>query len=361
MIQMADEQAAEYNQEVQKTPDFGLVGGKLGDMLRQNVIQEQYRDEVKSLRIPQFFIKGSPDLFGNDLELLEPENLSEGFSLTGQDAQINFELATGEIYQIDIQSAGEAVPKYKRASKAEREYVKQFLESLPQESRVKNCTSMIAAQVNKNNRYATSEVEDYVKRCVANMSDEELATMETSISVYANKIQKKIDSLEETYRSVQFKKWLDSGKIVCKDSYELAQVITPANTTTSIPYSLYEAEKDDMNNFERQVIDVIVGTDNIHWWHRIIERKDFRLNGYFNHYPDFMVMTKSEKLLLIEAKGDYLDGDDSKMKLDLGRKWQEQAGRLGRLYRYFMVFKEKNLGMDGAYTLDEFVDVMKEI
>ena len=361
MIQMAEEQAAEYNQEVQKTPDFGLVGGELGDMLRQNVIQEQYRDEVKSLRIPQFFIKGSPDLFGNDLELLEPENLSEGFSLTGQDAQINFELATGEIYQIDIQSAGEAVPKYKRASKAEREYVKQFLESLPQESRVKNCTSMIAAQVNKNNRYATSEVEDYVKRCVANMSDEELATMETSISVYANKIQKKIDSLEETYRSVQFKKWLDSGKIVCKDSYELAQVITPANTTTSIPYSLYEAEKDDMNNFERQVIDVIVGTDNIHWWHRIIERKDFRLNGYFNHYPDFMVMTKSEKLLLIEAKGDYLDGDDSKMKLDLGRKWQEQAGRLGRLYRYFMVFKEKNLGMDGAYTLDEFVDVMKEI
>lgn len=361
MIQIAEEQAAEYNQEVHETPDFGFVGGELGDMLRQNVIQEQYRDEVKSLRIPQFFIKGSPDLFGNDLELLEPENLSEGFSLTGQDAQINFELATGEIYQIDIQSAGEAVPKYKRASKAEREYVKQFLESLPQESRVKNCTSMIAEQVNKNNRYATSEVEDYVKRCVANMSDEELATMETSISVYANKIQKKIDSLEEIYRSAQFKKWLDSGKIVCKDSYELAQVITPANTTTSIPYSLYEAEKDDMNNFERQVIDVIVGTDNIHWWHRIIERKDFRLNGYFNHYPDFMVMTKSEKLLLIEAKGDYLDGDDSKIKLDLGRKWQEQAGRLGRLYRYFMVFKEKELGMDGAYTLDEFVEVMKEI
>ena len=113
-----------------------------------------------------------------------------------------------------------------------------------------------------------------------------------------------------------------------------------------------------MNNFERQVIDIVVGTENIRWWHRIIDQKGFRLNGYFNHYPDFMVMTKSGKILLVEAKGDYLDGDDSRSKLELGRKWQEQAGHR---YRYFMVFKDKELGMDGAYTLDQFVDIMKEI
>ena len=190
------------------------------------------------------------------------------------------------------------------------------------------------------------------------MTDDELALMETSISVYAKKIQTKIDGLEEIYRSRQFKKWIDSGKIVCQDSYALNEVITPSDTIESIPCSLYEAEKNDMNKFERKVVDVIVGTDNIRWWHRIIERKDFRINGYFNHYPDFMVMTKSGKLILVEAKGDYLDGDDSKAKLDLGRKWQEQAGRL---YRYFMVFENKELGMDGAYTLDKFADMMKEI
>ncbi len=156
----------------------------------------------------------------------------------------------------------------------------------------------------------------------------------------------------------QFKKWLDSGRIACKESYAPAQVITPANTTDSIPYSFYEAEKDDMNNFERQLIDVVVGTENIRWWHRIIDRKDFRVNGYFNHYTDFMVMTKSGKLLLIEVKGDYLDEDDSKSKLELDRKWQEQAGCM---FRYFMVFKDKELEMDGAYTLDKFVDIMKEI
>lgn len=70
-----------------------------------------------------------------------------------------------------------------------------------------------------------------------------------------------------------------------------------------------------------------------------------------------MVMTKDGKIVLIEAKGDYLDGDDSKSKLHLGRV-AEQAGRM---YCYFMVFKDKDLGMDGAYTVDKFADVMKEL
>lgn len=358
MIASAIVQAEKYIAEVNDIEDGGFVGGELGEMLHQNTIQKQYQEEIKNLKIPQFYIESTPDLFGNVHELLEPENLSEGFSLSGQDAQVSFELTTGEMYCVDIQKQGEAVPKYKRASKAESEYIQKYLESLPQESRLRQCTSMIASQINKNDRYATSDVEDYVHRVVDGMTDDELALMETSISVYAKKIQSKIDGLEKVYRSKLFKKWLDSGKIICCDSYVLNEVITPSATIESIPYSLYEAEKNDMNKFERKVIDVIVGTDNIHWWHRIIERKDFCINGYFNHYPDFMVMTKSGKLILVEAKGDYLDGDDSKAKLVLGRKWQEQAGRR---YRYFMVFENKELGMDGAYTLDKFADIMKEI
>jgi type III restriction enzyme len=44
--------------------------------------------------------------------------------------------------------------------------------------------------------------------------------------------------------------------------------------------------------------------------------------------------------------------------LKLGRKWQAQAGHL---YRYFMVFKDKELGMDGAYTIDKFVEMFKDL
>ena len=358
MMKAASIQAQEYNTEAEKHIDDDFIGGELGSMLKQYTIQKQYQDEVTELRIPQFFIESTPDLFGDQYELLEEENLSDGFSLSGQDAQVSFELATGEMYRVDIQDQGEAVPKYKRASRSESEYIQKYLESLPEEGRIKQCASIIAAQINKNDRYATSEIEEYVCRIIANMSDDELATMETSIPVYAKKIKDKIDSLEKVYRKNLFKKWIDSGKIVCRSSYRFDSVITPANAIDSLPYSLYEAEKDDMNTFERKVIDVIISTDNIRWWHRIIDRKGFCLNGYIKHYPDFIVMTRSNKVVLVEAKGDYLDGDNSKEKLELGRKWQEQAGPD---YRYFMVFENKELGMDGAYTLDEFVDIMKEI
>lgn len=46
------------------------------------------------------------------------------------------------------------------------------------------------------------------------------------------------------------------------------------------------------------------------------------------------------------------------MKLELGRQWQAQAGQN---YRYFMVFKNKDFGIIGAYTIDEFVSIMREL
>ena len=162
--------------------------------------------------------------------------------------------------------------------------------------------------------------------------------------------------MEDAYREQQFYRWLDSGKVVCRENYEFPPVITPADTTDSIPYSLYEAEKNDMNNFESRVLDYVVGLKNIQWWHRIIDRKGFRINGFINHYPDFVVKTKSGKIVMIETKGDDRDNGDSKTKLKLGRHWAAQSG--GN-YRYFMVFDHVNL--DGAYTVDDFVDIMKDL
>ena len=358
MLRDAQRQADNYDTEMKDSGDSGFWGGELSDMLNQNAIQAQFTEEASALRIPQFFLKSTPDLFGGEYELLEAENLSEGFSLSGQDAQISFELATGEMYRIDLQEKGEAIPKYMRASKVESEYIRERLAKLPPEKKVQQCVTLICGQLNKNDRYAAQEISAYVHRVVENMTEDELAAMETAIPTYAKKIKDKIDGLELAYRTTQFKKWLDSGKIVCRESYTLPQVITPAETIDTIPYSLYDAEKDDMNQEERNLIDVVVGLGNVKWWHRIIDRKGFRLNGNINHYPDFMVMTKAGKLVLIEFKGDDRDNSDSKMKLELGRQWQAKAGDN---YRYFMVFKNKDFGIDGAYTLEQFVEIMREL
>lgn len=357
MVRDAVRQSEEYTAAVH-APDDGFMGGELGDMLTQNAIQAHLAEEVSLLRIPQFFLRSVPDLFGDEFELLEPENLSEGFSLTGQDAQVRFELATGEMYRVDVEENGEAVPKYKRASSELSEYIRSRLAQLPPEQKIQSCTNMLCAQINRNNRYAAAEIKSYVGRIVGSMTEDELAAMETAIPTYAAKIQEKIKGLEEAYRESQFARWLDAGKIVCRDSYALPPVITPADTTDAIPKSLYEAEKDDMNGGEHELIDAVVSLVNVKWWHRIIERKGFRLNGYMNHYPDFMVMTNSGKLVLIEYKGDDRDNSDSERKLKLGRSWQAQCGQN---YRYFMVFKNRDFGIDGAYTLDQFVEVMREL
>lgn len=85
MVAEATEQAESYRASTD-APEFGFVGGELGDMLTQNAIQANLVEEAAALRIPQFFLRSAPDLFGGEYELLEKENLSDGFSLAGQDS-----------------------------------------------------------------------------------------------------------------------------------------------------------------------------------------------------------------------------------------------------------------------------------
>jgi len=104
-----------------------------------------------------------------------------------------------------------------------------------------------------------------------------------------------------------------------------------------------------MNGFEERVAMDIGTSANIVFWHRNLERgKGFYINGFkSNHYPDFILQTKSGKTIVVETKGDYLDGSDSAAKCRLGNEWGAQAGQD---FAYFMVFDKK--GIEGAYTLD---------
>ena len=364
MVQAAEAQSQSYAEAVNETSQNGFMGGELGNMLTQNAIQPQFAQSVAGLRIPQFCQSSVPDLFGGgEYELLEPVHLSDGFSLAGQDAQTRFELSTGEIYHVDIEEKGEAVPKLKRANAEQSAYLRNRLARLAPEDKIEACTIEMCGLLNRYDRYDTSEISAYVRRIVSGMTQDELDAMETAYPVYAQKIEQKIRSLEEAYREEKFRLWLDSGRISCQELYAFPQVITPADTIDSIPKSLYEAEKNDMNDEERDLLDAVVALDNVKWWHRIIERNDFCLNGYFKHYPDFIVMTQSGKIVLIEYKGDNLDNSNSMRKVKLGRNWQAKANACGSgdKYRYFMVFKNRDFGIDGAVNMEQFMQIMREL
>ena len=61
-----------------------------------------------------------------------------------------------------------------------------------------------------------------------------------------------------------------------------------------------------MNGYEERVINEIGNMTNIAFWTRNIERKGFRINGFVNHYPDFIIQTKSGKTILLETKGENI-------------------------------------------------------
>ncbi|SFH68310.1 type III restriction enzyme [Selenomonas ruminantium] len=361
MLEEAAQEAAAYVQMAEQSERSGLMTGELGNMQKQYRLQAEFAEEALALRLPQFFLEtGNNNLFGEGKELLEPENLTKGFSLRKEDTEINFQLSTGEVYEVNLAEQGEAIPKYKRLAQKDSQLFRAYLAELAPAKRQEECVAHIALMLSKNNNgTADPEIMDYVKRVVDGMTTDEISALENSLPFYTEKIREKIELLTRKYQEKKFYEWLDLDKITCQPSFQLPKVITPAESSSSVPKSLYEAEKDDMNHFESQLLDAMVELDNVRWWHRINERKGMRLNAFINHYPDFIVKTESGKILLIEAKGDYLDGDNSKTKLKLGRHWQAKAGNM---YKYFMVFDKKAIQADGAYTMDKFIgEILREL
>ncbi|MEG2013530.1 MAG: DEAD/DEAH box helicase family protein [Anaerovoracaceae bacterium] len=358
MIEQAQEQSSKYEEQVQQSENDGFMGGELADMMNKFSIQPEYVEQALALEIPQFYFETEADLFHEQgFALISKESFSEGFTLRDEDTKISFELSSGEVYSVDISTTGDAVPKYQRMSKNESEYIREHLAKLPEESKIRTCVGMICKELNKSDTLEAKDVQTYVERIIAGMNSDEIAALETAVPLYARKIKDKIAQLENAYREKNFNKKLDIGEVICRSGYKLSKVITPVNAFSSLEKSLYESEA-DANDFEKEVIAMVAGLENVKWWHRIIERKDFYINGFIHHYPDFMVMTSRGNLIIIECKGDFLANDDSKQKLRLGRTWADKAGVH---FKYFMVFKQKDMKLDGAYTLDEFVDIMRRM
>jgi len=355
MLQLAARETQKYEEQSRNSSE-GFIGGELGDMLNQNEIRPEFKDDLPHL--PQFYYDSEPDFFGDGTTLLEREHLSEGFSLLNQDAKVNLELSTGKMYTVDVDD--DSIPKYKRATASQYKWMQDSLARTASAKVVERCILDICGIINRNDRLATSDVESYVRRIVGNMSEDQINALQTDRFMYADRIKDKIADLEDVYREEQFYKWLEIEKLYTQEAYTFPPVITPLDTIDSVPHSLYTAEKNDMNGFEREVLDMIASLPNIKWWHRVIDsnKKEFRLNGFINHYPDFVVMFQSGRVALIETKGDHLANDDSRRKLKLGRKWASMAGRK---YRYFMVFNRDKIDAEGAYPLEDVVDVLKEL
>jgi len=196
------------------------------------------------------------------------------------------------------------------------------------------------------------EIEKYITRILEDFEDEQFNDFANNEYTYIDKIKLKIKSLSEDYAEQKFRDFLDTDKVFIKPSFKLPESISPNNVAKDMPKSLYEKEG-HVNAFEERVINEIANMSNIAFWTRNIEKRGFRINGFINHYPDFIIQTKSGKTVILETKGDHLDAEQ---KIRLGSLW---ASKAGNDYRYFMVYDRRIV--DGAYKLEDFLDIMKNI
>lgn len=317
-----------------------------------------FKDEASAIRIPQFFLRVEQSLFTQgDFVLLTKTHLAKGFTLKGKPYDIDFDRADDEIAKVDINDADGGTPKVFKMTDTDQRYFKEQFSKYGSEQKIRICKDIIHKQINKMDMIHPAELRTYIDRIVDDMDKDTLSALEKSPQGFALRIKKYIENLLEEHYEKTFNKWVETGTIACLPSYALPDMIAPLRATSTYGLSLYQAEE-DANGFERDMVLALTGLENVKWWHRNMPKKGFVVNGFVNHYPDFIVMTKAGKIVLIETKGDHLDNEQNRKKLNLSRTWQSMAG--GQ-FKYYMVFQGKAPDLNGAYSFDKFAEILREL
>lgn len=347
--QHKDDPASDLPQEAQK-------------MVGQTKVKAEFADEIEQLILPKFCLKIPQSiLMPSDTQELTKENLLSNFTLKGKPSNIDFDHLDNNLAQVDLD--GDGTPRASKMESQYQQFIGQQFPLMPGENRLKLCRNIIHTTLSRQkklNAVDDTELQRYVDYIIDGMNQDQLDALEQMPVNFANKICDYIIKLQEETARENFYNWLEVGKIVTEPRFKLTSHITLSGKASSLTKSLYKQECELDDNFEYDMAMALTGIDSVRWWHRnpTSGRNAFCLNAFRNHYPDFIVMTNSGKVLLVETKGDQLENAESREKIKLGRAWQNAAGSQ---YRYYMVFQNKDLHLEGAYRFDEFLKILGEL
>jgi len=364
MLGKAAEEATVYNTNVETARLNNDNPTDIMNRVKSYAMKDIYAEKASAICLPQFFIKEKKNgLFSAETQtadiLLSPSHLLQGFNLETQDRNIDFARTQAEAVRIDLEkrNADEYAPKCYRLNDLQLKAFSEYFRGLSDEGKVRQLTNKLTTALLKGrDAIGNKAMRNYVKSVLMSVEPYELQGLADNYLNTQAAFERKIGILTESYKRQRFRNLIDTGKVFCKDSFSLSERITPKDIMIGVPKSLY-LEENKVDDFEYSVITEIANLGNVLFWHRNFERgKGFFINGFVNHYPDFIVVLKSGEVLLIETKGDHLDGSDSEDKIKLGRMW---ANKAGAHYRYFMVFDQKKVY--GAYTLSKLLMLIKKM
>ncbi len=360
IINLAYNTNKEFEETIEQyKKEDNLIPTELKDKVKTYSIKDVFKEDVKNIKLPTFFKKvtlGSIFEKEGSYIPLTKNLLLDGFDLSKEDHKIDFSQTSSEMASIDLVEGrkDEYVPKYRKETQLVKEEFVKYISTLSPEGKINEIASRLSRAIKQIDEIPEPKIIEYIKNSISDLDSDKISEVSNNEFFYAGIIKNKIKKLTNKYAEKQFVTLLDKGTVSCLESFEFHQKITPKNTVNGITKNLY-VEEGEMNDFEKRVIYDVANLDSVVFWHRNLERgKGFLLNGFINHYPDFIVKMKNGKVILIETKGDHLDGSDSLQKLRLGEKW---ASKAGDNYRYFMVFD--NAKLDGAKTVAELLDILK--
>ncbi len=346
-------QLEEQFKEQEKHPVDENIFQEMGNKVKRYKVKEAYKEFIDKIEFPQFFIRvTASDIFGTSEEMLNRESLLKDFKLSDEDIKIDFDQISSDLYKVDLEEGkkNEYRPSFTKIEDSViKDPIAEYILAKPKGNQITEITYQIMKIIGNMYPIPDQEIKVYIGRILKSMNTEQLKDVLVRKWSYTDKIKSKIRYLADSYAEFRFMDLIKSKRIYTRDNWNLGQEIVPGKIASSIGNSLYEREG-EMNNFEERVAMELGTSSNIEFWHRNLERgKGFYINGFkANHYPDFIMRTKSGKTILVEAKGDHLDNTDSAAKCRLGNEWEKLAGNN---FAYFMVFEKKVV--DGAYTLEK--------
>lgn len=330
--------------------------------VKKYMLRDVFRAPAQALRLPQFFLKFKLDPFATDDDsdlLFDKKMLLGDFQLSKCNASIDFDAAPVDAWKIDLDEA-DHLPKFTRLDAPARAFlIKYLLDPSKKDKRGEVAATRMISVLGKLDHISDTELRKYLLRVVDDWDDDRYQDFAQNEWRYKSVLRNRIAQLADEFGRKKFGEWLDTGKIFCKPVWQLPDSIEPGDVASSgLSKTIYEREG-KMNDMEQRIISALLHEENVLCWTRNLDRgKGFLLNGFLNHYPDFIVLTKSGKTILLETKGDDRDNSDSEDKLHLGKTWESHARRLGD-FRYFMVFE--NNPIKDALLVEELVKRVREM
>lgn len=354
----AEQMSEEYNKQIEEQTNSGELDPLAAITPKEMYypINEHYKEAAAGMNLPIFYTKTVASIFSDEEWIpLEKSMLTKGFDLPTKDATVDFTIVRPSGVTIDVAESGDDYVPVRRNNQQAIDFIRQ--QYMDKSAIVqKDILSRQIANMIKLDNVVEPDIKKYVDRVIANLDADEISSLVDNLYLTRDTIQEKIEGLLKDYQKQVFQQWLNTGRIQLDGHYTFLEVIAMTKEElVGIDKGLYVAEE-TVNDFEYDVISAIADNPNVLFWHRNREKKEFCINGFINHYPDFIVRTKSGKTILVETKGDHLVNDDSKNKIWLGNKWADLAGNN---YRYFMVFQTKEV--EGAITVKQLLQYLNEL